>query len=99
MYRESGGPLTDALLREVRAPTKDKHPNNRNNSPKLKKQDIWDFDGTALHTAEAAEGPSADILALVFPNTDNRYLSDIDEISESMGKRLFLLVNPFWRNV
>merc|ERR1711959_589792 len=26
MYRESAKPLTDALLREVRAPTKDKHP-------------------------------------------------------------------------
>jgi len=99
MYRESGGPLTDALLREVRAPTKDKYPEKRNTNPALKKQDIWDFDGTAIHTAEAAEGPSADIQALVFPNTDSKYLEDIDEISEAMGERLFLLVNPFWRNI
>ena len=99
MYRESGGPLTDALLREVRAPTKNKYPEKRNDNPQLKKQDIWDFDGTALHTAEAAEGPSADVQALVFPNTDSKYLEDIDKISEAMGKRLFLLVNPFWRNV
>mmetsp|Transcript_3152 Transcript_3152/g.8530 ORF Transcript_3152/g.8530 Transcript_3152/m.8530 type:complete len:391 (+) Transcript_3152:183-1355(+) len=99
MYRESGGPLTEALLREVRAPTKNEHPEKRNENPQLKKQNIWDFDGTALHTAEAAEGASADVQALVFPNTDNKYLEDIDKISEAMGERLFLLVNPFWRNV
>lgn len=99
MYRESGGPLTNALLREVRAPTKDKNPDLRRNNPELKVQDIWDFDGTALHTAEAAEGPSADIQAMVFPNTDKKYLEDIHKISEDMGDRLFVLVNPFWRNV
>lgn len=99
MYRESGGPLTDALLREVRAPTKDNFPEKRNENPKLGKQDIWDFDGTAIHVAEAAEGASADIQAMVFPNTDSKYLEDIDKISEAMGDRLFVLVNPFWRNV
>ncbi|VEU39896.1 unnamed protein product [Pseudo-nitzschia multistriata] len=101
MYRESGKPLTNALLREVRAPTKrlDSFPEERRTNPQLKVQDIWDFDGTALHTAEAAEGPSADIQAMVFPNTDTKYLNDIDEISQAMGKRLFLLVNPFWRNI
>jgi Domain of unknown function (DUF1995) len=101
MYREAGKPLTDALLREVRAPTKqvDKVVEERRLAPALKAQDIWDFDGSALHTAEAAEGPSADIQALVFPNTDTKYLDDISKISEAMGSRLFLLVNPFWRNV
>lgn len=101
MYRESGRPLTDALLREVRAPTKnlDSFPPERRTNPEIKAQNIWDFDGTALHTAEAAEGPSADIQALVFPNTDNKYLEDIDKISDAMGKRLFVLVNPFWRNI
>lgn len=99
MYREAGGPLTDALLREVRAPTKDKNLEMRNINPELKKQDIWDFDGTALHTAEAAEGPSADIQALVFANTDSKYLEDIDKMKEAMGDRLLLLVNPFWRDV
>mmetsp|Transcript_39967 Transcript_39967/g.40492 ORF Transcript_39967/g.40492 Transcript_39967/m.40492 type:complete len:386 (+) Transcript_39967:26-1183(+) len=101
MYRESGKPLTDALLREVRAPTKnvDEFPEQRRLNPTLKKQDIWDFDGSAIHTAEAAEGPSADIQVLVFPNTDTKYLDDIDKISEAMGSRLFLLVNPFWKNV
>lgn len=101
MYREAGKPLTTALLREVRAPTKDRESRNeqRNLAPTIKEQDIWDFDGTALHTAEAAEGGSADVQALVFPNTDTKYIDDIEEISAAMGDRLFLLVNPFWRDL
>lgn len=101
MYRESGKPLTNALLREVRAPTKrlDTFPDERRTNPQLKVEDIWDFDGTANHRADAAEGPSADVQAMVFPNTDTKYLDDIDAISQAMGKRLFLLVNPFWRNI
>lgn len=69
-------------------------------APKIVQQDIWDFDGSALHTAEASVGASGDIQALVFANTDVKYIRDIDEISTTMGKdRLFLLVNPFWRNL
>ena len=56
--------------------------------------------GTALISAEAAAGPSGDVQAMVFPNTDVKYLKDIRNVSENLGKeRLFLLVNPFWRNV
>ena len=101
MYRESGKPLTNALLREIRAPTKniDEIVEQRRLAPTIKSQDLWDFDGSALHTAEAAEGPSADIQALVFPNTDTKYLNDIEQISDAMKSRLFLIVNPFWRNV
>lgn len=101
MYREAGGPLTNALLREIRAPTKnvDDFVGERTLAPEIKSQDIWDFDGSALHTAEAKEGASADIQSLVFANTDSKYLDDIAKISEAMGPRLFLLVNPFWRNV
>jgi len=101
MYRKAGKPLADALLREIRAPTKrlDTFVGERSLPHEIKSQDIWDFDGSALHTAEAKEGPSADIQALVFPNTDSKYLDDIDKISDAMGPRLFLLINPFWRNV
>lgn len=101
MYREAGGPVTAALLREVRAPTKNVNDFNaqRSLAPEIKNQDIWDFDGSALWTAEAKEGASADVQALVFPNTDTKYLKDIAQISEAMGPRLFLLVNPFWRNI
>jgi hypothetical protein len=101
MYRESGRPLAEAFLREIRAPTKDVNDvvEQRRLAPVLKQQDIWDFDGSALHTAEAKEGPSADIQAMVFPNTDVKYLQDIEKISRDMGSRLFVLINPFWRNV
>ena len=101
IYREAGLPLTNALLREIRAPTKnvDSYVGERSLAPEIKSQDIWDFDGSALHTAEAKEGASADIQALVFANTDTKYLEDIAKISEAMGPRLFLLINPFWRNI
>lgn len=101
MYREAGRPLAEAFLREIRAPTKDVNEvvEQRRLAPALKRQDIWDFDGSALHTAEAREGASADIQAMVFPNTDVKYLQDIETISQDMGSRLFVLINPFWRNV
>lgn len=101
IFREAGDPLTEALLREIRAPTKNvDEPNaQRNLAPDIKKQDIWDFDGSALFSAEAKEGASADVQALVLANTDTKYLKDIEEISQSMGPRLFMLVNPFWRNI
>jgi hypothetical protein len=99
MYREAGKPLTDALLKEVSAPTKDIDSNERRLPPSVRSQNILDFDGSALHTAEAALGASGDVQALVFPNTDVKYINDIRKISEAMGPRLFLLVNPFWRNL
>jgi len=106
MYREAGRPLTEALLREIRAPAKSIQTEEEKKSgkeafpPEIKAQDIWDFDGTALITAEAAVGPSGDVQSMVFPNTDVKYLKDIGQIHESFGKdRLFLLINPFWRNV
>ena len=94
MYREAGGPLTNSLLQElVRTMLA--------GGGTIKQQDLWDFDGSALHTVEATtDGPRGDIQAVVFPNTDVKYLNDIDEISKSMGpSRLVLLVNPFWKDV
>mmetsp|Transcript_43611 Transcript_43611/g.105199 ORF Transcript_43611/g.105199 Transcript_43611/m.105199 type:complete len:432 (-) Transcript_43611:102-1397(-) len=115
MYREAGKPMTSALLREVRITPKTTTttsssdcdgeeepaaPQQQWTAPKIVQQDIWDFDGSALHTAEASAGASGDIQALVFANTDVKYIRDIDEISNAMGPdRLFLLVNPFWRNL
>ena len=106
MYREAGRPLTEALLREVRATAKviqteeEKTSGKEAFPPEIKAQEIWDFDGSALITAESAAGPSGDVQAMVFPNTDVKYLKDIGTIHESLGKdRLFLLINPFWRNV
>lgn len=94
MYREAAKPMTTSLLRELSIGS------SSNVAPKIIEQDIWDFDGSALHTAEASAGPSEDVQALVFANTDVKYINDIAEISKAMGPdRLFLLVNPFWRNL
>ena len=67
--------------------------------PTIKEQDIWDFDGSALVTAEAKAGANGDVQAMVFANTDTKYIKDIETIDAAMGERLFLLVNPFWRNL
>jgi hypothetical protein len=101
IYREAVGPLTREILKQVKAPTK-QHPSDESSlwtkKPVVKSQDIWDFDGSALITAEH-ESPSADVQALVLPNTDDKYTKDIATIDQAMGDRLFLLVNPFWRNL
>lgn len=105
MYRESGRPLTESLLRELRAYSKSSAENedqqgNSNMPPQVVAEDIWDFDGSAIVTATASAGSNGDVKAVVFPNTDTKYLKDIDSISKDVGPdRLLLLVNPFWRNV
>lgn len=93
MYREAAKPLTRELLRSIRVSS------DQILSPVVKDQDIWDFDGSALHSAEAQEGAKLDVQALVFPNTDVKYINDIEKIDQDTGDRLFLLVNPFWRNI
>jgi hypothetical protein len=99
MYRQAAGPLTRGLLSQVNAPTGELKLNEFTKKPTVKSQDIWDFDGSALVTAEAEAGPKGDVQALVLPNTDNKYTNDIETISKAMGDRLFILANPFWRNI
>jgi len=104
MYREAGRPLTEELLKEIRAPTESVDKNAGSNvdrfmAPNVTSQDIWDFDGSGLVTAEAAGGKDGDVQAIVFPNTDLKYVKDIETLDNVMGKRLLLLINPFWRNV
>merc|ERR1712032_1353563 len=68
--------------------------------PAVTSQDIWDFDGSAIVKAKHTEVSDADVLALVFPNTDSKYLKDIEMYHKEVGSdKLFLLVNPFWRNL
>lgn len=92
MYREAAGPLATSLLQSVGTSPDFRRPN-------VTAQDLFDFDGSALLTAEAPSGPQDDVQALVFANTDNKYARDIREIDNAMKERLFLLVNPFWRNL
>ena len=99
MAREAAKPLTKAMLKLVHAPTKEGEQADLRLPPTIKDQDIWDFDGSSLITAEAKAGANGDVQAMVFPNTDVKYTNDIEAIDKAMGKRLFLLVNPFWRNL
>ena len=108
MYRSAAGPLTRELLRQLR-------PNKTNlddirQAPTVTSKDIWDFDGSAMITSE---GNGQNVQAMVLPNTDVKYVKDIgdlrrkqeqqsslvDQEGESNGSGLFVLVNPFWRNV
>ncbi|KAL7552105.1 hypothetical protein ACHAWF_015317 [Thalassiosira exigua] len=103
MYREAGRPLSEALLREVRAFSKGSSTDDQELSrmpPEVTAEDIWDFDGSAIVSAKAAAGSNGDVKAVVFPNTDTKYLKDIEAIDGDVGPdRLLLLINPFWRNV
>lgn len=105
MYRRAAGPLTRNLLQQLRPrlpseKTEDKELQSLQRPPQIKSQDVWDFDGSAVVSAEAASGPQHDVQALVQPNTDVKYTRDIATIDKAMGpKRLFLLVNPFWRDL
>ena len=93
MSREAARPLTRELLKTLRLSKE------QIRAPEIKEQDVWDFDGSAIVSSEAPEGPQHDVQALVLPNTDAKYINDIDTIDQNIGDRLFLLVNPFWRNV
>mmetsp|Transcript_21956 Transcript_21956/g.36328 ORF Transcript_21956/g.36328 Transcript_21956/m.36328 type:complete len:389 (+) Transcript_21956:253-1419(+) len=96
MYREAGKPLSRALLKEIKTSNATA---NAVLPPNVVDKDIWDFDGSALMTAEAQQGPEDDVQALIFANTDVKYVRDIAKIDKAMGDKLFLLVNPFWRNL
>ena len=97
MFREAGRPLTEALLREVNVDSS----GQSNLPPTITTKDIWDFDGSAIISSKTgSEHRRGDVTALVFPNTDSKYLTDVETIDGEVGPdRLFLLINPFWRNV
>lgn len=97
MFREAGRPLTEALLREVNVDSS----GQSNLPPTITTKDIWDFDGSAIISSKTgSQHRGGDVTALVFPNTDSKYLRDIETIDGDVGPdRLFLLINPFWRNV
>ena len=95
MFREAGRPLTEELLKEVQVGPR----SESNIPPTVTTKDVWDFDGSAISKA-TAENTEGDVTALVFPNTDAKYLKDIESISKEIGpEKLFLLINPFWRNI
>ena len=92
-------PLATRLLREVRTAE-----NTGGLPAKIAEQTLLDFDGSALLTAESPAGPRHDAQALLQANTDDYYLRTVraieEQCSDTPGKapRLFLLVNPAWRD-
>mmetsp|Transcript_7432 Transcript_7432/g.16566 ORF Transcript_7432/g.16566 Transcript_7432/m.16566 type:complete len:293 (+) Transcript_7432:206-1084(+) len=92
-------PLVSSVLKGVR--TSD---NTAGLVAKVSEQILLDFDGSTLQTAEHPAGALYDVQALLQPNTDGYYLKTIAAIEEQFSdtegktKRLFLLVNPAWRD-
>lgn len=73
-------------------------------TPKLDEQILLDFDGSALWNAQSPMGALFDVVALVQPNTDDYFAKLINQLEETFSdtpnkdKRLFVLVNPAWRD-
>lgn len=71
---------------------------------RIQEQSLLDFDGSALLTAENPAGPLHDVQALLQPNTDSYYIKTIQQVEKLFSdtpkkpQRLFVLVNPSWRN-
>ena len=104
IYREAARPYTYQLLQQLRirnyaqnapALSSDSY-GNAKQKPLIQEQTLWDFDGSAIITAENRDGSTDDnsktssattlIQALVHPNTDNRYFNDITQIDERLSK-------------
>lgn len=76
--------------------------------PRIQEQILLDFDGSALLISECPAGPLGDAQALLQPNTDAYYPKLIKSIEPQLSvknpetgdkvNRLFLLVNPAWRD-
>ena len=96
-------PLVEQLLRTVET-----LPNNEASkgglTARIQSQVLLEFDGSALLTSECPGGAKGDATALLQPNTDSYYLQTIQSVEEQFSdtpgkaKRLFLLVNPAWRD-
>lgn len=107
-------PMVQQLLREIGASSmtnNDDDSSNKSSSsfsgltPKVHEQVLLDFDGSSLINTESPYGPLEDSIAMIQPNTDKYYMQLIQkmeiEFSDTpgaKGKRLFLLINPAWRN-
>ncbi len=73
-------------------------------APKLQEQILLDFDGSSLLNAQSPMGAKKDGIALLQPNTDKYYMDLIQRLENDFSdtpdraKRLFLLINPAWRD-
>ena len=92
-------PIVSSLLKQIKMTE-----NTGGLAIKVSEQILLDFDGSSLQTSEHPAGALYDIQALLQPNTDGYYMKTIETIekqfsnTERKSKRLFLLVNPAWRD-
>ena len=96
-------PLTVELLRQLKANKSIENLQERRSSilpPTVTAEDVLDFDGSGLATARAREGSAGDVRAAIFFNSlDAHYLDVIEKNDAELGtERLFLLVNPGWKD-
>ena len=94
-------PISSSVLREIKTASEQ---NTAGLVARVSEQILLDYDGSVLQTAEHPAGARHDIQALLQANTDNYYLDTVQKIEEQFSdtpgkaKRLFLLVNPAWRD-
>ncbi len=92
-------PIAQQLLKDVVGGT-----DSSGLTPKLQEQILLDFDGSSLLNAQSPMGAKKDGIALVQPNTDKYYIDLIQTLENDFSdtpnraKRLFLLINPSWRD-
>lgn len=94
-------PIVESLLRKIRL---EDALGDGGLSVKVSEQILLDFDGSALQTSEHPAGALFDVQALLQPNADSYYLKTMRTIEEQFSntpgkpRRLFLVVNPAWRD-
>jgi hypothetical protein len=96
-------PMVEEVLRSVET-LPEKESSKGGLTPRIQSQILLEFDGSALITSECPAGAKGDASALLQPNTDSYYPKTIKQIEQTFSdtpgkaKRLFLLVNPAWRD-
>lgn len=94
-------PICSDVLRGIKTAGED---NTAGLVARVSEQILLDFDGSVLQTAEHPAGALYDAQALLQANTDEYYLETVRKVEEQFSdtpgkaKRLFLLVNPAWRD-
>ena len=113
MAREAGKPLSTDLLRETMRVREVFRPELTMEDiwdfdgsaivgarPKQKSEDTdQSVEDTKQEAQDSNSKDENDIKAILFANTDSKYLTDIQNMDKKMKSGLFLLVNPFWRDI
>lgn len=96
-------PMAQQLLKSVVSSSSNGGTDATGLVPKLQEQILLEFDGSSLLNAQSPLGPRRDGIGLVQPNTDRYYMDLIQTLEDDFSdtpnkaKRLFLLINPSWK--